>query len=145
MSSSRASHWKKNTAKRDLHYFGRVCHAMCDNKNERAVIVFTVTQHEIKLETVQKKLPEEEAKKMKCCKRLIYKQFSKSQVFMSHSFWLICRNVSRTFVGLCTETPYWCTVLVHQYSRRKSTKTSFSIKALPFHSRTSIRTHKHIF
>ena len=47
---------------------------MCDNKKERAVIVFTVTQQKIKLETVQKKLPEEEAKKMKCCKRLIYKQ-----------------------------------------------------------------------
>ena len=66
---------EKNTSKRDLHYFGRVCHAMCDNKKERAVIVFTVTQQKIKLETVQKKLPEEEAKKMKCCKRLIYKQF----------------------------------------------------------------------
>ena len=66
---------EKNTSKRDLNYFGRVCHAMCDNEKERAVIVFTVTQQKIKLETVQKKLPEEEAKKMKCCKRLIYKQF----------------------------------------------------------------------
>ena len=34
---------------------------------------------------------------------------------MAHSFWVICRNVSRTFVELCMETPYWCTVLVHQY------------------------------
>ena len=37
---------------------------------------------------------------------------------MAHSFWVICSNVSRIFVELCMETPYWCTVLV------KSTKTS---------------------
>ena len=43
-------------------------------------------------------LPVEEAKKMKCYKTLIHKQFSKSQVFVAHSFWLICRNVSRIFV-----------------------------------------------
>ena len=49
---------------------------------------------------------------------------SKSQVFVAHNVWVICRNVSRTFVELCMETPYWCTVLVHQYSGRKSTKTS---------------------
>ena len=39
-------------------------------------------------------------------------------------FYGICRNVARTFVELCMETPYWCTVLVHQYGHRKSTKTS---------------------
>ena len=68
----------------------------------------------------------EEAKKKKCYKRLIYKQnyLSKSQVFVAYSFWVICQNISRTFVDLCLETPYWCTDLVHQYSRRKSTKTS---------------------
>ena len=84
---------------------------------------------------------------MKCYKRLIYKQFVKSQVFVAHSFWVICRNVSRTLEKLCMETPYWCTVLVHQYGRRKSTKHlefTFSIKALSFQSRTSIRVHKHI-
>ena len=48
---------------------------------------------------------------------------SKSQVFVAHSFWVICRNVSRTFVEICMETPYWCTILVRQYGRRKSTKT----------------------
>ena len=45
------------------------------------------------------------------------------------------------------ETPYWCTVLVHQNGRRKSTKNlefTISIKALSFHLRTSIRAHKHI-
>ena len=45
---------------------------------------------------------------------------SKSQVFVAHNFWVICRNVWRTFVELCMETPY----LLHQYGRRKSTKTS---------------------
>ena len=49
---------------------------------------------------------------------------SKSQVFVVRRFWVFCRNVSRTFVELCVETPYWRTVLVHQYRRRKSTKTS---------------------
>ena len=43
---------------------------------------------------------------------------------MAHNFWVIFRNVLRTFVELCMATPYWCTVLVHQYGRRKSTKTS---------------------
>ena len=49
---------------------------------------------------------------------------SKSLVLVAHSFWVICRNDSRTFVELCMEMPYWCIVLVHQYGRRKSTKTS---------------------
>ena len=48
---------------------------------------------------------------------------SKSEFFVAHSFSVIYRNVSRTFVEVCVETPYWCTVLVHQYGRRKSTKT----------------------
>ena len=67
---------------------------------------------------------------------------SKSQVFVAHSFWVICRNVSRTFVELCMETPYWCTVLVHQYGhgkRQKHLEFTFSTKALSFHSKTSIR------
>ena len=72
---------------------------------------------------------------------------SKSQVFVTHGFWVICRNVSRTFVELCMETPYWCTVLVHQYGhgkRQKHLEFTFSTKALSFHSKTSIRADKHI-
>ena len=68
--------------------------------------------------------PVEEAKKTKSYKRLIYNNLSKSLVLVAHSFWVICRNDSRTFVELCMEMPYWCIVLVHQYGRRKSTKTS---------------------
>ena len=49
---------------------------------------------------------------------------SKSQVFVAHSFGVICQNISPTFVGLCIEMPYRCTVLEHQYGHQKSTKTS---------------------
>ena len=90
------------------------------------------------------------SQEMKCSKRLIHKQLilSKFQVFVAHSFWVICRNDSCTFVELCMETPYWCTVLVHQYDSQKSTKTSgvhFFYKSSFFHSRTSIHAHKYIF
>ena len=48
----------------------------------------------------------EEAKKMKCYKRLIYKQFVQaSGLCVAHRFWVICRNVSRIFVEFCVETP----------------------------------------
>ena len=90
-----------------------------------------------------------EAKKMICYKRLIFKQLVQvSGQFVAHSFRVICRKVSRTSVELCTETPYWCTVLVHQYGLRKSTKSSavhFFYKNSFFHSKTSIGAHKHIF
>ena len=78
----------------------------------------------------------QEAKKMKCYKRLIFK----SQVFVTHSFWVICWNVSCTFVDLCMETPYWCTNMVTG-NQKKHLEFTFSIKAISFHSRTSIRVH----
>ena len=69
----------------------------------------------------------------------------KSQVFVAHSFWVICPNVSRTFVELCIVTPYWCTVLVGTNmasgNQQKHPKFTFSIKARSFHSRTSIHAH----
>ena len=72
--------------------------------------------------------PVEEAKKMKCYKRLICKQFFQvsglcGPQFLSYlpkRFTHLCAYVARTFM----ETPYWCTILVHQYGRWKSTKTS---------------------
>ena len=51
---------------------------------------------------------------------------------MAHSFWVICRNVSCTFVELCMETPYWCTVLVTARNQQKHLEFTFSIKALSF-------------
>ena len=66
---------------------------------------------------------------------------------MAHSFWVICRNVSRSFVELFMEKPYWWTVLVHRYGRWKSTKTygvHFFYKTLSFHLIASIRAHKYL-
>ena len=72
--------------------------------------------------------PVEEAKKMRCYKRLIFKQFVKVSCLNCGpqflSYLPICRNISCTFVELCMEMPYWCAVLVHQYGRQKLTKTS---------------------
>ena len=59
----------------------------------------------------------EEAEKIKCYKRLIYKKLSKSQVYVAHSY----RN------------------------QQKHLEFTFSIKTLSFHSRASKRAHKHIF
>ena len=101
-------------------------------------------QQKHKLETVVWKKP----RKWNAIKDEFINNSSKSQVLMAHSFWVICRNVSRTFVVLCMETPYWCTVLVHQYGRWKSTRTSgvhFFYKSSFFHSRTRIPAYKHIF
>ena len=48
----------------------------------------------------------EEAKKMKCYKRLMYKQFVQVSGLSGPQFLSqICRKVSRTFVQLCKETP----------------------------------------
>ena len=70
--------------------------------------------------------PVEEAKRRRCCKRLIYKQFVQVSGFVADIFWVIFRNVSRTFVELCMGTPYWCTQFwsTHIYGRRKLTRTS---------------------
>ena len=46
---------------------------------------------------------------------------SKSQVFVAHNFWVICRNVSHNFVELCIGDAI---LVVHQHGRRKSTKPS---------------------
>ena len=64
--------------------------------------------------------PVEEAKKMKCYKRLIYKQFVQvlglcGQHFLSY--------LLKHFMHLCRAL-YGDAILVHQYGGRKSTKTS---------------------
>ena len=69
---------------------------------------------------------------VKCYKRLIYKQFV---------------QVS----GLCGDAilvhrfgvPFWCTNMAAG-NQQKNLEFTFSIKALSFHSRTSIRAHEHI-
>ena len=65
----------------------------------------------------------EEAKKMKCYKRLKDKQFVEVSGLGGPQCLSYLPKRFTHFVDLCRETPYWCTVLVHQYGRRKSTKT----------------------
>ena len=79
----------------------------------------------------------EEAKKMKCYKRLMLRFLwpTVSELF--------ARNISRTFVELCMETLYWWNMAAGNPQKRLG--FTFPIKALPFHSRASIRAHKHIF
>ena len=89
------------------------------------------------------------SQQMKYYKRLIYKQFAQvsglcGPLFLSY--------LPKRFTHLCRAL-YGDATLVHRfgppiYGRRKSTKHlkfTFPIKALSFHSRTSIRAHKHIF
>ena len=56
---------------------------------------------------------------------------------------LFARNISRTFVELCMETRYWWNMAAGNPQKRLG--FTFSTKALPFHSRASIRAHKHVF
>ena len=66
-----------------------------------------------------------------------------SQVFVAHSFWVICRNVSCTFVELCMDAILmYCTTATR--NPQKHLEFTFSIKALSFHWESSIRAHKHI-
>ena len=57
-------------------------------------------------------------------KRLIIKQFVQVSGLCGPKFLRYLPKRFTHLVELCMETPYWCTVLVHQYGRRKSTKTS---------------------
>ena len=94
--------------------------------------------------------PVEEAKKTKCHKRLIYKQFVQvsarslwhkvSEVFAETFHATLQSFVWRRHIG----APFWCTNMAAG-NQQKNLKITFSIKALSFHSRTSIRAHKHTF
>ena len=75
-----------------------------------------------------------EAKKMKCSKRLIRKQYFQVSTLCGSSF--LC-YLSHDFTELCMETPYCCSSGGHQYGGLKSTRTSgtqFVMKALSFRS-----------
>ena len=86
----------------------------------------------------------EEAKKMKCYKRLTYKQFVQFSGLCGKQF---LSYLSKRFTHLCralygdTSVPFWCTKM----AAGKHLEFTYSIEALSFHSRTSIPTHKHIF
>ena len=91
----------------------------------------------------------EEAKKMKCYKRLIYKQFVQVSGLCGPQF---LSYLPKRFTHLCRAL-YGDAILVYGFGtsnmaardQQKHLHFTFSIKALPFHLKTSIRAHKHIF
>ena len=95
------------------------------------------TAQKNKLETVWWKKP----KKEKCYKRLIYKQFAQISGLCGPQF--LC-YLPKHFTHLCRAL-YGDAILVAARNQQKHLEFTFSIKALPFHSRASIRAHKHIF
>ena len=83
----------------------------------------------------------EEAKKTKCYKRLIYKQFVPVSGLCDTQF---LSYLPKRFTHLCRAL-YGDTINMAAGNQQKHLVFTFPIKALYFHSRTSIRAHKHIF
>ena len=94
--------------------------------------------------------PVEEAKKMKCYKRLICKQFVQisglcGERFLSYlpkPFTHLCRALYGDAILVVIKLS---TNMMASGNQQKHLEFTFSIKGLPFHSRASIRVHKHIF
>ena len=82
----------------------------------------------------------EEAKKMKCYKRVIYKQFCQVSGLCDPQFLSYLRKrFTHLSVGRC-----WHTNMAVG-NQQKRLEFTFPIKALSFHSRTSILAHKRMF
>ena len=103
------------------------------------------TAQKNKSETIHCKKP----RKWNITKDYYINNLSRSQVFVAHSFWVICRNISHTFIELSVSvTLYGDALLVDSLvvgNQQKHLEFTFSVKALPFHTRASIRAHKHTF
>ena len=84
----------------------------------------------------------EEAKKMKCYKRLIYKQFVQIAGLCSPQS---LSYLPKRFTHLCRAL-YGDAIMVDSFGPPEINKNiwTFSINALAFDSGTSIRVHKHI-
>ena len=82
----------------------------------------------------------EEAKKTKCYKRLIYKQFVEVAVFCGPQF---LSYMPKRFTHLCRAL--YGDAILAAGNQQKHLEFTFSIKSLSFHSKTSIRARKHIF
>ena len=90
---------------------------------------------------------------MKCYKRLmhVYKQFVQVSGLCGPQF-LSNWCLPKCFTQLCRVlfgdaiigVPLWCTTMVVG-NQQKNSGFTFSIKAVSFHSRTSLRVHKHTF
>ena len=91
----------------------------------------------------------EEFKKMKCYKRLIYKQFIQILGLCGPQFpSYLSKHFTHLFTALYGDAIFDGQKLSTNMAagnQRKHLEFTFSIKALPFHSRASIRAHKHIF
>ena len=96
------------------------------NFREKVIDRFHCHATKKKLETVQWKKPRKWN-----VERQISEQFFQVSGHCGPQFLSYLPSVSRTFVELCMEAPYWCTVSVHQYGPQKSTKTS----GVPFFSK----------
>ena len=91
----------------------------------------------------------EEFKKMKCYKRLIYKQFVQISGLCGPQ---VLSYLSKHFTHLCRAL-YGDAIIGKQKlsinmaagKQQKHLEFTFSIKALPFHSRANKRAHKHLF
>ena len=91
----------------------------------------------------------EEAKKVKCYKRLFYKQFVQVSGLCGAQF---LSYLPKRVTHLCRAL-YGDAILVYSFGaptwppeiNKDIWEFTFSINALSFHSRTSIRAHKHIF
>ena len=93
----------------------------------------------------------EEAKKMKCYKRLIYKQFFQVSGVCGPHF---LSYLPKRFTHLCKDL-YGDAIFVYRFgvrytnmaagNQQKHLEFTFPVTALSFHSRTSIRAHKHVF
>ena len=84
-------------------------------------------QQKNKLETVQCKKP----RKWNVIKDLFLNDLSKSQVFVAHSFWVICR----CFTHLCRALNGGTILLVHRFgtgNQQKHLEFNFSLKAFFF-------------
>ena len=119
------------------------------------VVSYILRFHCHTINTAQKKKttrnrPVEEAEKMKCYKTLIYKQFVQvsglcDPQFLSYlpkRFTHLCRPlhiVWRRHIGV----PFWYTTM-SAGNQQKHLELTFSLKALSFHSRTSIRAYINI-
>ena len=93
-----------------------------------------------KFETVQWKKP----RKWNVTKDWYINNLSKSQVFVAHSFWVICRNISRTIIDAIFVYSFGTQIWPPKINKN-IWSSLFLKKALSFHSSASIRVYKHIF
>ena len=92
----------------------------------------------------------EETKNMKCYKRLKYERFVQVSGLSGPQF---LSYLPKRFIHLCRAL-YGDAILMYRWStnmvagnqqKHHDLEFTFPTKALSFHSRTSIRAHKHIF